>query len=133
MKKAPKRYNTGGGVYDDKDKLAKEAAAKEARKQAAIALAKKTGIPQPNPDYPTADEQMASKGHMNPTTVKQRASEAASMKVTDDDTMRVPKYDMKRNLIPLTSSRNPIPKRAKGGTVKKMTKAPCKMKKGGTC
>jgi hypothetical protein len=121
MKKAPKRYNTGGSVYDgdDKDKLAKEAAAKEARKQAAIALAKKTGINQPNPDFASPAKQMADKGHFNQTTVKQQESEAANLRRIQNKA----KYNMAGELIPLDSEGNLIQPKAKGGTVK-MTRAP---------
>lgn len=127
MKKAPKRYNTGGGVYDD-DAAKKLAAKKEAEKQAAISLAKKTGIRVPNPNFPTAAEQMAEKGHFNPTTVKQQQSEAANLKRIQEKA----KYTMDGKLIPMDGSGNIIQPKAKGGTVKKMTKAPCR-KKGGVC
>lgn len=156
MKTAPKRLKKalGGEIDGDKDKLAKEAVAKEARKQAAIALAKKTGVAQPNPDYPTADEWMVAKGHMNPTTAKQRASEAANIAREDDYTKRYhpsvteagQKVGSGRD-VQFSNTGNKVitnpngttetydkdgNKLAKGGTVK-MKKAPCKMKKGGTC
>lgn len=54
MKKAPKRYNTGGGVYgDDKDKAKREAALREEARQ--LAIKNKTNIV--NPVFPSAQKQ----------------------------------------------------------------------------
>lgn len=140
MKKAPKRYATGGLIDEDPKK-----------KKVVV----NAGVNVPNTTYKTANQQMADKGLINPTTADindrtQRRINSGGITTGAQATLPItsaggfPKttlplvtnaqgtYDPNTG-IQYDSAGKVVPKLAKGGTVKKMTKAPCKMKKGGTC
>jgi len=139
MKKAPKRYVNSGIVGDDKDKAKKEAALREEARQ--LAIKNKTTIP--NPVFPSAQKQQ---GFNESTITKNRYyttkdTRDASSSLENAGGYTVPDQPYQNELgtyVPSTGTQydkagNVIQPKAKGGTVKKMTKAPCKMKKSGTC
>lgn len=130
MKKAPRRYATGGPIdpTDPKKKKFESTTNSQAR-------------------------QLANAGKLNKTIADTYESQNYTANLPDDNSRRasipvtgaggysVPKEPYQNELgtyVPATGTQydkagNVIQPKAKGGMVKKMTKAPCKMKKGGTC
>lgn len=134
MKKAPKRY-ANGGLVDPTDPKKKKFVS----------------------TVPSVAQQMAAKGNINQTTADLIDTENRQVRTQDDNMKRFTpqvtgagtpvnsgrtflasdaqgNVTYKDNATGETYTLDPTGKRyAKGGTVKKMTKAPCRMKKGGTC
>jgi len=134
MKKAPRRYAVGGAIDGDPKKKK---------------IASATGV---NVDAKSADQQFVDKGLMNQTTANQKITQARTSELSDNNTKKyrdvsgisgaggasLPKEPYQNELgtyVPATDTQydkagNVIPKGyKKGGTVKKMTKAPFGFKK----
>lgn len=138
MKIAPKRYVNGGGVSGDPKKKKKE------------------GVLTPNPDYPSANVQLAEKGLINPTTAKilditQQRTGSGGITTGKQAVLGIQSAGgLQKEVLPLVQnelgtydpntgfqydksariiSKTPIQGKAKGGEVKKMKIAPKRGKK----
>lgn len=114
MKKAPRiKKALGGGVYQEPVKKTPEQLAAEIE---AKRVASKTKVNVPNPNFKSADQQMYEKGMISQTELKRRQSDAFQMKGSGNFVTGKPTYGLLDTRVG----------KAKGGEVKKMTKAPRK-------
>lgn len=135
MKKAPKRYNNGGSIEGDPKK----------KKQASVLT--------PNANFPTPQEQQGFNKSTIPKDIDrtytntgggtsynaplsqagQQVGSGRKVEIMNTGGKKITNPDGSIEYYGSDGKPLPVMGKAKGGTVKKMTKAPCRMKKGGTC